>query len=155
MLDPGSHEIRFERAGATPVVRTISLAMGDRDRVVRATFKADAPAATSDAKTVAPAPATKEPDRPRGGSSYVAPVVLGGIGAVSIGVAGAFWLMGNSDLDDARARCQNGCADTEADGAKQKHLIGDIALGVGLVSLAAAVYFLITHEKAPQPVVRF
>jgi hypothetical protein len=152
-LDPGSHEIRFERAGSQAVVRTVSLTMGDRDRVVSAVFKPDGTATAPQPST----PVPKEPEKPAtgGGGSLAAPLVVGGIGVLALGAAGAFWLMGNADLDDARARCQNGCADSESDSAKQKHLIGDIALGVGVVAIVAAAYLILTREKAPQPVVRF
>jgi hypothetical protein len=156
-VDPGSHQIRFDRntSGSDGVLKVVSLAMGERDHVVQAVFKADSGAASS----AAPAKETPAKETPtetnKEGGSLVAPIVLGGVGVVAIGAAGAFWLMGNSELDDARAKCTNGCVDADADGAKQKHLIGDIALGVGIVAIAAATYFLITREKAPQPVIRF
>ncbi|MDB4937015.1 MAG: hypothetical protein JWP87_3987 [Labilithrix sp.] len=146
-LDPGSHEIRFERAGSQPVVRTVSLAMGDRDRAVSAVFKTDGAAVI--------VPKEGERPEPRSGGSLAGPLIVGGVGVVALGAATAFWLMGNADLDDAKARCQNGCPDSDADSAKQKHLIGDIALGVGIVAIAAAAYMILTREKAPQPVLRF
>src|SRR6185295_1037024 len=37
-LDPGSHEIKLTYAGET-IVRTVSLAMGERDRTLSVTFK--------------------------------------------------------------------------------------------------------------------
>jgi hypothetical protein len=147
-LDPGSHEIRFERSGAPAVVRTVSLTMGERDHVVAASFKPEAPGPQVATEAAGPPEASQR-------GSLVAPLVVGGIGVVALGVAGTFWLMGNSDLDDARSRCQGGCADSDADGAKQKHLVGDIALGVGVVALVAAAYLIITREKAPRPVLRF
>jgi hypothetical protein len=159
-LDPGSHEIKFERTGSEPVVRNVSLAMGEREHTVSATFKASDPGGAAPTPTAEPSasttPETPSNPQPRNeGGSLVLPLALGGIGVAAIGAATAFWLIGNSDLDAARERCANGCADSNADDAKQKHLIGDIALGVGIVAIAAAAYFVITREKAPQPVIRF
>jgi hypothetical protein len=155
ILDPGSHEIRFERPGSETITRTVSLAMGERDQLVQAHFKWADKGASKPAVTTKPDSESKPPERGGEGGSLVAPIVLGGIGVAAIGTATAFWLMGNSDLDDAKARCQNGCTETTADDAKTKHLIGDIALGVGIVAIAAAAYFLVTREKAPSPVIRF
>lgn len=140
ILDPGSHEVRFEKAGDSPVVKTLTLAMGDRGVVVRAVFAA----------TVAPKPAVVTPVAPgpaKDGGSLVLPIALGGLGVAAIGSATVFWLLGNSDLDDVKARCKSGCPSSESDGARTKHLVGDIALGVGIVALGAAAYFLITREK--------
>lgn len=160
-VDPGSHQIRFEwRAGVEPVNRIVSLAMGERDQVVQAAFK-DAHAAAEPAAAVTKDPprdavsSSPSPSKDGGGGSLVAPLVLGGVGVAAIGTAATFWLLGNSDLDAARERCAAGCVDSEADAAKTKHLVGDIALGVGIVAIAAAAYFIITREKAPQPVIRF
>jgi len=148
-LDPGSHEIKLTHAGET-IVRTVSLAMGERDRSIKVTFKAETKS------TPEPAPKKDTVESPRREEGSLVPtLVLGGVAVVGFATAGTFWILGNSDLDDARARCVNGCADTEASSAKTKHLIGDIALGVGIVALAAAAYFLFTREKAPEPVVRF
>lgn len=160
-VDPGSHQIRFEwRAGTEPVNRIVSLAMGERDQLVQASFK-DAHGPTEPAAAVGKDPpkdsarSSSPPGKEGGAGSLVAPLVLGGIGAAAIGTAATFWILGNSDLDAARERCAAGCVDSDADDAKTKHLVGDIALGVGIVAIAAAAYFIITREKAPQPVLRF
>lgn len=142
LLDPGTHEIRFEHAGEPPVVRTLTLTMGDRERVVRATLGAP-PSAPVPAK---PDPVIAAPPA-ESGSSLVLPVALGSVGIAAVGTAATFWLLGNGDLEDSRARCLRGCIDSETDTARTKHLVGDVALAVGVIALGAAAYFFFTREK--------
>jgi hypothetical protein len=144
LLDPGSHEIRFEHSGDAAVTRSLTLTMGDRDRVVRATFGGESPPKPG---LVVAAPVAPSAPSSSGGGSIVLPVVLGSVGAVAAGTAVVFWLLGNSDLDDARARCAHGCAASEADSARTKHLVGDISMAAGVVAIGAAAYFLFTREK--------
>lgn len=151
VLDPGSHQVRFEHGADAPVVRNVVLAMGERGAKVRAAFASAPPPPPA----ASPAPPPPQPERSPGGS-LVPAFVAGGVGVVALGAAGTFWLLGSSELDDARARCAGGCPPgTEADDARQMHLIGDVALGVGVVALALSAYFVFTREKTPQPIVRF
>jgi hypothetical protein len=151
LLDPGSHEIRFEHGADAPVIRSVTLSMGDRDRVLRAAF---APPKAAEKPATPLVPKQESEPKPVRSSSLAAPIVLGSVGVLSFGAAATFWVLGNSDLEAARARCQSGCPGSETDGARMKHMIGDIAMGVGIVSLVAATYFLLTRE-APRPVGRF
>jgi hypothetical protein len=141
-LDPGSHEIKIERAGGEAVVRNVTLAMGERDRVVKATL-GDLDQ-QKDASKQGDA-ATKKPSS----STPVLPIVLGVAGVAAAGTGVAFWLAGNADLDDAKERCRAGCPDSEADSARTKHLIGDVAMGVAAVAIGAAIVLWITRDKAP------
>ncbi len=142
LLDPGSHEIRLERAGSPPVTRAVTLAMGERGRVLRIPLAIE--------RETPPAPTAKLTSSPperdeESGGSIVAPIALGALGVVALGAAGTFWLLGNGELEEARARCTAGCSSSEADGARTKHLIGDVSLGVGVVSLAVATVLLVTR----------
>ena len=142
-LDPGSHEIKIERAGSPPVIRNVTLAMGEREKVVKASL-VDGPTT----KTKEPEP--EKPVKPPATSSMpVLPIVLGVAGLAAAGTSVTFWLLGNRDLDDARDRCQAGCADSEADSARTKHLVGDVLMGVAIVAVGAAVVLWVTRDKPP------
>ena len=81
-LDPGSHTLRFELAGELPVVQTIVVREGEKDRAIDVTFGAAAPAA---GPVAAAAPA--QPDAAPSGS--IAPWILGGAGLVLLATGGA------------------------------------------------------------------
>jgi hypothetical protein len=65
--------------------------------------------------------------------------VLGGIGVAGLAVFATFGAMGLSEKSDAETSCAPNCTDDEVGSIRTKFLIGDIGLGVGVASLAAAV----------------
>ncbi len=69
--------------------------------------------------------------------------VFTGIGVVGLGAFGFFALTGKSDEDGLACAPTKTCTDDELDPIKQKYLIADISLGVGLVSLGVATYFFL------------
>lgn len=152
-LDPGTHKLRFEHAGAEPIEREVVLRQGVKNQVLEVSFapaEPDKPAAT-------PATTGAEADladvSTSSGKPPVLAYVLGGVGVVALAGAGYFWLSSKSEESDLEdSKCEPYCAEDDVDSIRQKRLFGDIALGVGVVSLGLATYlFLAPREKAPPP----
>ncbi|HEY4119173.1 MAG TPA: hypothetical protein VGM56_15005 [Byssovorax sp.] len=84
-LDPGSHTLRFELAGELPVVQTIVVREGEKDRTIDVAFGAAAPVAPA-APLAAATPAAAADSAP---SASIAPWILGGAGVVLLATGGA------------------------------------------------------------------
>lgn len=152
-LDPGTHQLRFEYAGADPIEQEVVLRQGQKNKVLQVSFASAA--AGEEAPPVA-AEAEVEPDipppQPQTEGPPVVAYVLGGVGVVALGAAGFFWLGASSEESELEdSGCEPNCADSDVDSIRQKRLFGDIALGVGVVSLGAAAYFLFAPQKKKAP----
>ncbi|MBX3126590.1 MAG: hypothetical protein KF718_07720 [Polyangiaceae bacterium] len=80
------------------------------------------------------------------------PWIFTGVGVIGLGAFGFFALSGKSDEDGLACAKTKTCSDDEIDPIKQKYLIADISLGVGLVSLGVATYlFLAPGGKRTPP----
>lgn len=73
--------------------------------------------------------------------------VAGGVGVVALGGFGYFALAGRSKETDPH-RCAPYCSQGSYDSMKQRYLLADIALGIGVVSLGTAAVIVLT---APAP----
>jgi len=115
-LDPGTHDVRFEREGRSAVVERVVLVEGEKSRLLTATFT-----------EVSPGPPTEV-------------WVLGGLGAASIGAFAYLGLSARSDRDDLQATCgvTKSCTDDQVAGFRRKAVMADVFLGLGVVSLATA-----------------
>jgi hypothetical protein len=122
-IDPGSHRIVVELDGEAPVERELVVREGEKNRKVDFSF---APEQAGGAGS-------------GGGSISPATWVLGGIGVAGIAVFATFGALGLSEKSDAETTCAPNCTDDEVGSIRTKFIIGDIGLGVGVASLAAAV----------------
>lgn len=152
LVDPGKRVIEVRQGERALVTRTISIEAGQRIRVsgqgTVAPAESTAPAkpaegAARPAPSGTDAPAQPPPpveahDRP------VVPIaVLGGVGAVSLGVGLVLRIGGTSDYDTATASCVGArCGDRSAvqDGndARSRIVLGDVLAVAGGVALAGA-----------------
>ena len=144
VLDPGPHVVRFER-GKGPSLETqelkVLLRTGERNRSVIATMGA---APSRDGVGPPPPPPT------RGGGVPTATWIFGGIGVVGLGVFGTFALIGTQEKSRLRDTCSPGCTDADVSSLRTDFIVADISLGVGIVALGVATYFLLTnHDAAP------
>ena len=137
-LDPGTHVFAFEYAGQPPREETVILLQGQKNKLIEVSF----------APKAAPVVAEKSPAanaEPTPALSYV----LGGAGIVALGAAGFFWIDAGSKKGDLETSgCSPHCAQGDVDGVKSSRLIGDVALGAGLVLLGAAAYFYFAKPAA-------
>lgn len=119
-VDPGPHVLVFHHGGRVAEQRLV-VRDGERGRAVLVSF-ARAPASASVVK------------RPSGW-----PVVALGIGSVvSFAASGAFGLKGLVDYNRLSGSCSPSCSQDDVDSIRRSFLVSDVALGVGLVTLAAA-----------------
>lgn len=126
-IDPGEHTMQYERAGAPQISEHVVVREGERDRVLTATFASPAPS--------------------RHGIP-LATWVLGAAGIVSAGVGVTFWVLGTQDRNDLYASCgaTRVCSSSDESPAKTKLLVGDIAVGVGVLALGAATWFALSSR---------
>lgn len=98
------------------------------------------------------------PAEPRAPSSSRASVpalsiALGAFGIAAAGSGLALDLVGSAALRDLRADCAPRCEHADVDATRTKIIAGDALLGVGILSLGAAVvYWLTRGEPAPPSV---
>jgi len=124
--------------------------VGEKNRILTAVVM---PLPLSASTAVAPPPST--PAEAEVPSSHAPlPVVSIALASVAV-VAGAsfayFGLSGTSDVSHLRATCAPDCAQSDVDSARTKLIVSDVALGVGLVSLAGAAWFYFHRAPAAPP----
>ena len=130
-VDPGKHMIRFSHRGLV-TTQEVVVTEGIKNRPIEVRFGDEAAAPTARAAE----PASGPP---------LAPLVIGGVGLVSLGVFATLAAMGTSDIDDLRQDCAPACPTDDVDSAKQKILLGDVFLGVGAVAVGVSAVWLIAH----------
>lgn len=144
-LPPGPHAFRVSRPGQPD--QTTSVVLAERQReTVRVSFPRTAETARPPVGVSDPAPAGRGP-----GTRAIPTVswVLGGVGVAGIGVFAGFGLAGRADQADLEKRCSPRCAPDQAAPAKNKYLVADVGLGVGVVAIAMASYFALRPPSAP------
>ena len=139
-VDPGAHDVRYERPGELPVTEHVVVVEGERGRVLIGHF----PTKSAPPETIAVAPTSDA--RSIGPITYV----LGGVGVLGIAGFAYFGITANGDLSHLRSTCAPFCATADLDSARHEALFADISLGVGLVALGIAAYTLFArpHETS-------
>ena len=134
-VDPGEHLIRVEAPAMKPFEQRITLNAGEGRRDVPVRLERDAAPAS---------PATRKVP--------VAPIVLGALGLVGLGVFAGMGLAGNAkkaDLD--AASCKPNCSADDVGAIKTLYIGADVTLGVGLASIVAAGISLAVELASPSP----
>jgi hypothetical protein len=147
-LDPGAHAVRIEASGLSPMEQRVIVSEGEKNRVLEVRF-APAGATCGSDKAALPVEPRPSPAPAQDRARPVPPLVyvLSGVSALSLGVAGGFYVSALSQkgtLDDCRPRCASG----DVDRMRRTYLIGDLLLATGVVSLAAAAVFFFTRGEA-------
>lgn len=146
-VDPGTHVFRVELPSGDVIQDTLLIKVGEKNRRVvfgKALAAQPGPVAPTPAP-VGPAPADKATSE-RGGGVPPLAWVFGGVTVVSLAVFAGFSIAGSAKESDLRDTCAPFCAQDDIDSAKRSYLIGDIALGVGVVAAAATIYVLLTNS---------
>jgi len=152
-IDPGPHTIHWEAAGVPPQDSKILVKEAEKNRNVSVTLGASTPPPPPPPEKLPPPPPAAPPSK----SIPTATWILGGVGVVGLASFAYFGLKGRSEVDDLKQQglghCAPACDPSVEDPAKHKLLIADVSLGVGLVSLGLATYFLVsnTPSEAPKP----
>jgi hypothetical protein len=134
-IDPGRHELRIEREGVSAVSRSLVAVAGQKGRVIDVELDRAA-----------------HHETPAGVSRLSVPVlVLGGVGAAALVATGVFWVWGRSDYSNLQGSCSPSCNPSDVSGVRTKLIVGDVALGVGVVSLGLAAWLFFTHRQENPP----
>ncbi len=139
-LDPGSHVIRCEHAGAVRVEKVV-VVQAQKSRAIMCSFAVEMPV-----KKQRPGPAA---DAAQPIAGYI-------IGAVSLGAFASFAALGISakgEADDLDTTCGKGapapltqtCTDAQIDPVRTKLIAADISLGAGVGFLALSMGLLLHH----------
>lgn len=134
-IDPGTFELRFERAGQTPVVVSRMIREGEKSRVIRVSLGA-------------PAGPDRGPDVSLGRRTPVGWIVPGALAAVGLAAAGVALytrLSFDSRVDDLRHGCAPECSQGDRDDLSGMVVTSNVALGVGVgaLALSVATWFLL------------
>jgi hypothetical protein len=141
-LDPGPHVVRFSAPGRDPVERTMVVREGQKGTLVPAVLPRRR--GPGDARL---SPQPREPER-RGipAGSWI----LGGIGVALLGTGATFWGVGSAERSNLREECASAasCTQSDIDAAKTKLVVGDVVAGVGVLAVAAGLWFALRTPPA-------
>jgi hypothetical protein len=141
-LDPGSHQITFERLGSAPQEMRLILGQGEKNRIIRLDYRTKPPTPVA-----APPIIASTPVQPPSGTRPV-PVltyVFAGAAVVAGGTATYFALRAESARNDARKNCEPLCSGSVVDDIKLKALYSDLSSGIALLSVGTAVLLYVTR----------
>ena len=137
-IDPGTHVLRAT-LGALSVPLEVVVAEEDRDRAVEIVLRGRQPDAKPAAPVSAPAPAIRAESRAK--RSLVPSLVLGSVGVLGAASFSYFALAGHANQNELQ-QCKPYCNYDDVHRVHLQYTAADISLGVSVVSLAAAAYFL-------------
>lgn len=138
-VDPGSHALRFEIANEPTIEQTIVTREGEKSRVVNANWsqiRKEEGAAEDPAHRVVR-------ENPTGAW------IFGGMGVGALATFGVLALHGMNRRSELEKECFGSCRQDQVDSIKMELLAGDIALGVGAVSLGVSLVLFLTRGRAP------
>jgi hypothetical protein len=140
-VDPGIHAVRVETAQGRWLEQSIMFREGEKFRAVEFSFP------TAAAPPPPPAPTAVAPPARESPASRGLPLgtyLLGGIGVAAIAVGAGLDIAGKDRESTLKNTCAPYCAHSDVAAMRAQVLAGDIILGVGLASVAAAVVVALT-----------
>lgn len=145
-VDPGPRLFRFDAPGRVAAQQTLVIREGEKNRVV--------PVVLVRLGDQGRAAAPVKVERERGGVPLGA-WILGGAGLLAAAGGVALWARGVSDRDDLRTQCVSpaSCEQDDIDAAKTRLVVGDVLVGVGVLAVAAGVWFALRSGPAGSTVV--
>jgi len=163
-IDPGAHELRFEHGDRVQIQRLLALE-GQAYRRVSVRFgpartesvggplptaapasSREAPASSREAPTSsravpASSPAIASPESlesPDLASIPLATYLLGGAGVASLSAFAILATSAYASERELRDECGRACGEARVESVRERYLIADVALGLGISSLVAA-----------------
>jgi hypothetical protein len=136
VVDPGNHVLRLERAGSRPAEKRVTIEEGRKLQRVEVTLE---PIAAGPA-----APTSGPPPVP------VLTIVFGAIGVAALAGSAYFEISGNADYRHLRDTCgvTESCAAGDIDSARTRVRVGDVLLGVAVLSLGVAAWQYLARPSA-------
>lgn len=134
-LDPGLHDLHVSAPEARPLHRRLELRPGAREQL-----------------SLSLTPLPERTPKPVSVLSWV----LGGVGLAGTAGFVAFGLSSRSLEHELEERCSPLCSEEQIDRVKQRSVLANVSLGLGVSSLAAAgaLYLLQTSDKPEEPGLR-
>lgn len=161
-VEPGPHKFVFRMRGRPPIEVDIVIAPGEKNHAIVAAFPeaSNAPASTPAPSSSAPTTASSSASTAASSSDSaptksVAPWVIGAAGIGALGVGITFYALGMGDRSSLASSCgqprANGkgtCTDDQISSARTKLVVGDVAVGAGVIALgiAATLFLMDNHE---------
>jgi len=142
-VDPGEHQLVFERAGLPPVPQTVTIREGEKFRAIDVQLEPSLPAS--------PRAPTEQSTSGFGSDQRLA---LGGT-LIGVGVVGlgAFTLLGLKARQDERELerlgCKPDCGKAFVQSVRTRYLLTNISLGVGVLALGSATWLLLSGPSKP------
>jgi hypothetical protein len=124
-IDPGAHRFRFEIPGAPAQEQTVVVREGEKNRKLTASFELKH-------REERPAPEEGPP------AAFWA---FGAIGLAGLSAALVLGVVGVTRENDMRSSCAPMCDEDDVDQLVGMYIGADVSLGVGVLSLGAAVLF--------------
>jgi hypothetical protein len=139
-LNPGFHQIAFERPGFAPQEMRLILGQGEKNRIIRLDYRTKPPAPAAPPLSI---PLTPTPigTRPVSVLTYV----FAGAAVAALGTATYFAIRAESARNDAKRNCEPLCSRTVVDDVRQKALYSDLSSGVALLSAGMAALLYVTR----------
>lgn len=152
MATAGEDKVREEFTVAEGEHKTLSLKLGAAPAApVTPTYEA------AELPRAKPGVVTAEPSNGQATLGWV----LTGVGVAALGTSIAFYAVRGSKMNDLEGTCVNNKCPSSADGtissAKTFTTLSGVALGVGVASLGAGIYLLVSSKKShpePEPTAR-
>jgi len=146
-VDPGSHLLAYVQ-GTERIEQNVVVREGERNRHLQFRLaNRNVPVVPSLSQLP-----TSDASPPARTSPSPWPWVLGGVGVAALGVGTGFWIAGTNAHGDLGSSCAptHSCSEDDVSSAKRQLVVGDILVGVGVATVAAAVVWLVTrHNAAP------
>jgi hypothetical protein len=148
-IDPGKHQISFSAPGMRQADVEVLIVEGQKDRVIEGRLE---PLPAPVAAAPAPEPPPVVPETPAVEPEEQAWVLrnrvplLAGMGTLGLGVFGVFASSGLRQERQLANSCAPHCAAGDVQGVRDRYLIADVGLVVGVVSMAIAAYHVLTDN---------
>jgi hypothetical protein len=151
-IDPGVRAFHFETKGAPAVDEQVVVKPGEKNRIVTAKFATPDDSGGGGAGATGPSGSHAGTGAPADDASHPAgppwaAIVVGGLGIVTLGVAGYFGLSGNADARDLRDGCAPKCPQADVDQVQDKYTLAGVTAGIGGALVITGVVLFILHGK--------
>ena len=156
-IDPGAHELRFEHGERVQIQRLLALegqayrrvsvrfgparteSVGGLSSTAAPASSREAPASSLAIPASSPAIASPESlETPDLASIPLATYLLGGAGVASLSAFAILATSAYASERELRDECGRACGEARVESVRERYLIADVALGLGISSLVAA-----------------
>jgi hypothetical protein len=164
-IDPGSHVLRFERAGEPPLEQRVLVREGEKNRIVEVEWASGSvesptsppPAAQLPQLTATlPAPRSAPPPLSPRARNLTPAYVIGGLGLGSLVASLFLEIRGVNDWNYDRSTCgvDRTCTSAQVNDVKSELWGGNISFFVGLAAIGAAAWIILSRPRSADVVLR-